>query len=129
MCMAITLQNANAYFAGRTLCRQWNEYSGEQKDAAILQARRDLSRALGRPMRDDEPPYREGDRMRDEYAVYEQAVYALIRSVSPEGSGQLVQPLDSAETHYLAALNTAGGKFSLDALSWLADEVRVTITR
>lgn len=127
--MAINVQGANAYFAGRTLCRQWNEYSAAQKDAALLQARRDLSRALGRPMRDDEPPYKEGDTRRDEYAVYEQAVYSLIRSVSPEGSGNLVQPLDSAETHFVTSLNTAGGKFSMDALSWLADGVRVSLTR
>ena len=67
----ICLQNANAYLKSRTLWDAWDEYSSDQKEMAITQARRDLSRALGRPMADDEPPYQEGDRRRDEYAVYE----------------------------------------------------------
>ena len=127
--MSICIQNADAYFKGRTLGRQWAEYSGAQRNAALLQARRDLSRALGRPLRDDEPAYKEGDTRRDEFAVYEQAIYTLIRSVAPDGNGDLVQPLEGAETRHVAAINTAGGRFSMDALSWLADSVRVSITR
>ena len=33
--MNITVQNANAYFSGRTMGDMWSEYSGEQKQAAL----------------------------------------------------------------------------------------------
>lgn len=125
----ITVGNANAYFKGRTLCKNWNEYSGEQKEAAIQQARRDLSRALGRPINDDEPPYQEGDRKRDEYGVYEQAVYILLRDVSPEGGGDAVPTLDGDEVKTKnATLSTGGGKWSIEALAWLCDKLSV-VTR
>ena len=41
----ICLQNANAYLKSRTLWDAWDEYSSDQKEMAITQARRDLSRA------------------------------------------------------------------------------------
>lgn len=117
----ICLQNANAYFQGRTLRRAWNEYSGEQKDAAILQARRELSKALGRPLKDDEPPYKEGDATRDEYAVYEQAAYLLLRDVLPDGSGELTPSLDEGKERPLP--HALAGRFAIEALHWLGDRV------
>lgn len=125
----ISLQNANAYFKSRTLCEAWNEYSGEQKEMAILQARRDLSRALGRPMNDDEPPYQEGDTKRDEYAVYEQAAYTLLRNALPKGGGSSTPSLTPDETKPKGqTLSTGGGKWSMEALAWLADKLSV-VTR
>lgn len=122
----ICLKNANAYFAGRTIAKQWNEYSGAQKEAAISQARRDLARALGRPMKDDEPPYQEGESKRDEYAVYEQAAYSLLRDCSPEGGGEAVPALDGDEVRTQNAQHsTGGGKWSIEALSWLCDKLSV----
>ena len=94
----ICLQNANAYLKSRTLWDAWDEYSSDQKEMAITQARRDLSRALGRPMADDEPPYQEGDRRRDEYAVYEQAAYTLLMNAQPKGSGSMTPSLSPDET-------------------------------
>lgn len=125
----ITVQNANAYFKGHALGQSWNEYSGDQKDMAIQQARRDLSRALGRAMNDDEPPYQEGDTKRDEYAVYEQAVYTLLRNALPEGGGSSVPSLEPDEQKpKVHTLSLGGGKWSMDALSWLADKLTV-VTR
>lgn len=122
----ITVGNANAYFKGRTLCKNWNEYSGEQKEAALTQARRDLARALRRPIRDDEPPYQEGDTKRDEYAVYEQAIYTLMRDVAPEGSGDAVPTLDGDEVKVKnTSLAIGNGKWSVEALSWLCDKLSV----
>lgn len=125
----ICLQNANAYLKSRTLWEAWNEYSGDQKEAAITQARRDLSRALGRPMKDDEPPYQEGDTKRDEYAVYEQAAYSLLTNALPKGGGSMTPSLTPDETkpkgHTLA---DGYGKWSKEALSWLADRLTV-VTR
>lgn len=124
----ITIENANAYFLAHTYSRQWQEYSHEQRSAAILQARRDLSRALGRPMRENEPPYAEGQRKRDEFAVYEQAIYTLLRTAQPEGLRSVVQPLDSAESVEKLKASPAG-KFSMEALSWLGDSVRFSAMR
>lgn len=125
----ICLQNANAYFNGRTIGDSWNEYSGEQKEMAIQQARRDLSRALGRAMNDDEPPYQEGDTRRDEYAVYEQAAYSLFRTALPKGGGSATPSLEPQEAKPKAtSLGTGSGKWSVEALAWLADKLTI-VTR
>lgn len=122
----ISVGNANAYFEGRTVGKFWDEYSGEQKEAAITQARRDLARAIGRPMKDDEPPYVEGDRRRDEYAVYEQALYTLLRDTNPEGGGSAVPSLNGDEVRQKnATLAVGGGKWSIEALSWLCDKLSI----
>ena len=125
----ICLQNANAYLKSRTLWEAWNEYSGEQKEAALTQARRDLSRALGRPMNDDEPPYQEGDTKRDEYAVYEQAAYTLLMNALPKGGVSMTPSLSPDETKPKGHTLTDGyGKWTKEALSWLADRMTV-VTR
>ena len=122
--MNITLDRAAEYFSKHTSGDSWREYSSEQKESAIAQARRDLSRALGRPIRDDEPPYREGDRVRDEYAVYEQALYTLMRDVTPKGvSLSPVPALNQTEAERPYSRRTGSGKFSMDALSWLAKRI------
>lgn len=122
----INVQNANSYFAGRTVGRFWAEYSGAQKEAALSQARRELSRAIGRPMRDDEPPYQEGERKRDEYAVYEQALYSLLRDTMPEGTGEALPSLNGDETRSkLSSMAVGGGKWSIEALAWLCDKLSV----
>ena len=127
--MNITVQNANAYFDGRTMGDMWDEYSGEQKQAALQEARRDLSRALRRPIRDDEPPYREGDSTRDEYAVYEQALYSRLKYAEPKGTGAATPSLNGDETRPKSTrLEIGGGKWSMEALAWLADKMSV-VTR
>lgn len=115
----INVQNANAYFAGRTIGRAWDEYSGEQKDAAILQAKRELSKI--RPMLEDEPPYQLGDVHRDEFAVYEQAAYLLFRDTLPAGSGELTPSLDEAKERPVP--RDLDGRWSIDALVWLGDRL------
>lgn len=125
----ISVGNANSYFQAHAYGDAWNEYTGEQKDLAITQARRDLSRALGRPMRDDEPPYAEGDRKRDEYAVYEQALYTLLSGVQPKGGGSSVPSLEPDEKKPTGkSLSTGGGKWSIEALRWLCDKVSLVTT-
>lgn len=120
----ISVGNANSYFKSHVHGDAWNEYSGEQKDLAITQARRDLSRALGRPMKDDEPPYVEGEKKRDEYAVYEQALYTLLSGVQPKGGGNPVPSLEPDERKPVGkSLSTGRGKWSIEALSWLCDKV------
>lgn len=122
--MNITLERASEYFKTRTTGAAWAEYSAEQKETALVQARRDLARALGRPIRDDEPEYREGDRTRDEYAVYEQALYVLLRDATPKLGGGVVPSLepDTAQSPR-KTIRTGQGKWSAEALSWLARRV------
>ena len=111
---------ADRYFSTRTMGRAWAEFSADQRKTAIEQAKRDLSRALGRPMDEGEPPYRYGDATRDEYAVYEQALFALLRDANPDGRGSDIpslEPDEKRDTRY--TLGSGRGKWSEEALAWL----------
>lgn len=127
--MNITVDNADTYFASRTIRKQWLEYSPEQRKAAIEQAKRDLSRALGRPMKEDEPQFKYGDQTRDEYAVYEQAVYTLLRDALPNGNTGVetpsLEPDEKQNTGH--TLRSGRGKWSEEALAWLGASGRVEV--
>lgn len=125
--MSINVQNANAYFAAHVLGRAWNDYSAAQKDSAIMQAKRELSKALGRALKEDEPAYKFGERRRDEYAAYEQAVYLLLRDVQPEGGGELTPAIGEAAVVQRTVPNAVCKKWSQDALNWLGDRISFTI--
>ena len=117
-----------AYFSTRTMGRQWEEYSVDQRKSAILQAKRDLSRALGRAMDEDEPSYRFGEQKRDEYAVYEQALYTLLRDLQPNGTGTDIPSLEQDEKQsHGYTLKSGLGKWSEEALAWLGVTGRVEI--
>lgn len=123
----IDINGAKTYFSTRTMGNAWEEYSTEQRRTAIEQAKRDLSRALGRPMREDEPQYAYGDRTRDEYAVYEQALFSLLRDALPTGSGGGDVPAPVSEDAQVNAYSLAKGKgkWSEEALAWLGSTGRV----
>jgi hypothetical protein len=122
--MSISIERAAQYFKTRTTGQAWNEYATDQKEVAIAQARRDLSRALGRAIRDDEDEYKEGDRTRDEFAVYEQALYTMLRDMSPKLGGGVIPSLDQDEAaDKTKTLSTGRGKWSAEALAWLAKSV------
>lgn len=124
----ITVEGAKIYFSGRTMGKVWGEYSHAQQDAAILQAKRDLSRALGRAMKEDEKPYQFGERLRDEYAVYEQALYSLLRDAQPERTGTMIPSLELDEkqdSEY--TLSKGRGKWSEEALAWLGTVARIEL--
>lgn len=122
----IDLDGADRHFATRTLGRRWREFSADQRKAAVEQAKRDFSRALGRPMREDEPPFRYGDQVRDEFAVYEQALFSLLRDESPDLEGVSVPSLEPDERQGAARSQGAGvGKWSAEALAWLGASGRV----
>lgn len=123
----INVSNANTYFEGRTVGRWWREYSGAQKSAAILQAKRDLAKAIKRPLNENEAEYKEGDTLRDEYAVYEQALYSLLRDALPEGTGEALPPINVEEKRpKLESLSVGNGKWSVEALAWLCDKLTVS---
>ena len=85
-----------------------------------------LEKALGRPLREDEPQYRYGDQTRDEYAAYEQALYVLLRDCSPNSAG-VVMPSAEPDEAQPTAHTMASGKdhFAAEALRWLGGNVRV----
>ena len=122
----ICIDNANAYFKSHPMGANWAEYSAEQKNSAIEYAKRELSRALGRALKEDEPQYRYGDRARDEYAVYEQALYVLLRDCQPNSTG-VVMPSSEPDEAQPTAHTMANGKdhFAAEALRWLGGSVRV----
>lgn len=126
--MAITVHGASEYFRATTFSAKWAEYSTEQQTSAIVQARRELAKALGRPMRDDEPPYVEGDAKRDEYAVYEQALYSLVRDAEPADGGGAIPSLDADDRRPVGfTLRDGFGAWSKRALSWLADRLTASV--
>ena len=76
-------------------------------------------------MRDDEPEYREGDRTRDEFAVYEQALHLLVNSKWPNAQVGAPYPV-AMLSNDAATANTSGtalpGGYTLyapEALRWL----------
>jgi hypothetical protein len=86
--MSITAETASDYFNGHPAAATWAGVDDERKTAVIAHARRVLARALGRTIDDNEDAYEEGDETRDEYAVYEQALYLVENNLvaNTEGS-------------------------------------------
>ena len=116
----IDVNGADAYFSTRTMGAAWLEFSATQRKCAIEQAKRDISRALRRPMNEGEPQYRPGDAVRDEYAVYEQALFTLLRDVNPNGCGSDIPSIEPDEKRqHSYTLQSGRGKWSEEALAWL----------
>ena len=126
-----SVDRANAYFATRTIGAKWDEYSAEQKDAALTQAARDLARALGRPMAEDAAEYQPGAPRCDEYAVYEQACYALLRDALPRSvTGADLPSLDNTDAKPPARSLARGDDWlSAEARRWLGIYQQVRISR
>jgi hypothetical protein len=79
-----------------------------------------LTRALGRPLNDAEAAYSEGDRTRDEYAVYEQALWMLENGQIADATGNDPVPILAGRQD--TADGSGGNSFSLfasEALRWL----------
>ena len=86
---------------------------------AIASARRVLTRGLVRALVDDEEPYREGDRLRDEYAVYEQALYMLENGQVADASGNDPVPVLTGRPEPSVARTAGAGIYAPEALRWL----------
>ena len=127
----ICIDEADAYFSAHPMGKVWKEYSTEQKTGALEYSKRELSRALGRPLREDEPQYRYGDKTRDEYAAYEQALFVLLRDAQPNSAGGVVMPSAEPDEAQPATHTMASGRnhFAAEALRWLGGNVRVETVR
>ena len=116
----IDARGATEYFKTTPFSAKWAEYSDDQKKAAVEMAKREFSRALGRPLDENEPPFKFGDRTREEYAAYEQALYTLLRDTEPNGGGSAVPSLDQDDRNAPAVtLGGSKGQWSPRAMSWL----------
>lgn len=93
----ITVDGASEYFAAHVKAEVWTNTSDSARTAALGHARRLLARALGRAMDDTETAYEEGDTVRDEYAVYEQALYMIENGIIANGEGSSPQAVLAAE--------------------------------
>lgn len=121
--MAITFENAQAYFDGANHNRAsvWAAFDEQHRLGAIATARRGIARMLGRAMKDTEAAYKEGDRVRDEFAVYEQALYLLETGVVANGAASDPVPILAGNEK---AQEVAGKKdpqrvIGPEALRWL----------
>jgi len=124
--MAIDINGAGTYFLGHSKATIWAQYSQAQKIGAIAQAKRELSRELGRVMVETEAAYQQGDTTRDEYAVYEQAIHLLGKTgKAMTGIGAIPSLKGKAET----PVKQNNSKFSDDCLRWLGVRMGVLMVR
>lgn len=124
----IDANGAADYFDGHLKADIWSNASETATDAAIVQARRILSRALGRAMCDTLAAYVEGETVRDDFAVYEQAIYLIENGAIANGQGSAPQPVlagavDRTDTMRAGALDI----LAPEALRWLGYRGAVTV--
>lgn len=118
----IDYDNAQIYFgaANHHKAAVWAAFGSAARAGAIAAARRVLARALGRTLTDDEAAYAEGDRTRDEYAVYEQALWMLENGQIADATGNDPVPILTGRSD---AADGSGDKnfgiFAPEALRWL----------
>ena len=124
----IDISGAGGYFKSHAKATVWPQYSVEEQTGAIEQAKRDLSRELGRAMKEDEPPYQYGEQQRDEYAVYEQALHALEQIGVGNGRGSDVPALKGSSEAQPDKTQTPP-KFCKEAKSWLGIRAGVLAIR
>lgn len=132
--MAIDVKGANAYFSpdNHSKAPVWTRYSDIQRAGAIAEAKRDLTRVLKRALDEDEPPYAPGDGRREEYAVYEQALWRLEGSVQADpDTGDIVATLRGRqETDDLAqGRDRSYAGIAHAAMMWLGWDGNVRLVR
>lgn len=89
----IDIDGAETYFASHPRGAVWAAFTSEARAAAVVHARRVLSRGLNRALSDTLSAYVEGDRYRDDLAVYEQALHMLETGRVADGSSGMPYPV------------------------------------
>jgi hypothetical protein len=93
-----TITDANTYFAPSSHVRalDWANYTTDERQGALTQAKREIELFI---MRDVEDPAA-SDRFRDDYAIFEQAMFILdqtVRTINSQNSAQMIETADSSE--------------------------------
>lgn len=128
----IDLPGANLYFKfGRHQAADiWAGYSKGARMGAVESAKRTFSRALGRRLDENLPPYDYGQRLRDDFAVYEQALFLLQQTTQPNAvreADPVVADAVNTERSDNVYDNSLVGIYSPEALRWLGWSGHVAI--
>jgi len=130
--MAINYAGSAAYFvAGQHVkAKTWADAGEDACTAAIAQARRILGRALRRAMNDDEAAYAEGDATRDEYAVYEQALWLIENGTiaTSEGTAALAELAGGQDAGARGSTPAVAALYAPEALRWLGWTVAAMVS-
>ena len=91
MAYSKTITDANTYFSATNHVRalDWANYSTNERTGALAQSKRELELFIGRNVEDPAS----SDHFRDDYAIFEQAMYILdntVRTVSSQNSAQMI---------------------------------------
>lgn len=119
----ISFENAQVFFSASSHHKAaiWAAFGSTHRQGAIATARRMLSRALGRAMRDDEAAYVEGARTRDEYAVYEQALWLLEHGQVADATGSDPVPVLTGQVDLTGKTGSDDNSFTVlspEAMRW-----------
>lgn len=90
------LSDANTYFATTVSNYDWLNISETERTAALIQAQRQLEMFVDRDASDPS----DGDRYRDDYAIFEQALFLLdetVRTKESTNSAQIIETVDSSQ--------------------------------
>ena len=90
------IDDATTYFDTHVKKLDWDNFGTDEKTAALVQAQRELEARLNRDMVDPS----DDDRYRDDYAVFEQALFLLeetVRTTNSQNSAQIIETVDSEQ--------------------------------
>jgi hypothetical protein len=103
MAFTKTISDANTYFAEANHVRSndWSNYGETERTGALAQSKRELELFIGRDAEDPAST----DRFRDDYAIFEQAIYILdetVRTSNSQNSAQMIETVDTEQRdrHY-----------------------------
>jgi len=93
-----TIIDANAYYATTSHVRSfdWANYSTDERTGALAQAKREIELFINRDVTDPATT----DRFRDDYAIFEQALFILdetVRTTTSENSAQMIETVDTEQ--------------------------------
>ena len=118
--MSIDYDAATIFFAaGHIRGNIWAGFTEPRQKAAITGARRILSRMLGRALSDTEVAYIEGDKTRDEYAAYEQALWMLENGPIANAEGSAAALLATQPKDKNKVRKAKRALIAPEALNWL----------
>lgn len=93
-----TITEANTYFDANNHVRalDWLNHTTAERTGALAQAKREIELYIARDLNDPSAT----DRYRDDYAVFEQAMFILdetVRTINSQSSAQYVETVDSEQ--------------------------------
>lgn len=93
-----TITDANTYFGASNHVRayDWGKFTTDERTGALAQAKREIELFTGRDARDPQA----SDRFRDDYAIFEQAIFLMdqtVRTRESLNSAQIVETADQQQ--------------------------------